>query len=81
MIEKFITKDNVIIAVVVFCMVIGFFWQSKYFATQLDLANLRNEMLQMKVEMQKYSDDADKQILNELDIKYDKIMNKLDKLR
>lgn len=79
--EKFLTKENIIIVVVAFVMVTGFIWQSKYFATQLDLANLKNEMLQMKVDMQRYSDDADKQILNELDIKYDKIMSKLDKLR
>lgn len=75
--DKIFTKENIVIAVAVVVMIA----QSNYFATKLDISNLKNEMLQMKVEMQKYSDEADKQILNELEIKYDKIMNKLDKLR
>ena len=45
----------------------------------MDIANIRNEMLVMKTDLQKYSDDADKEILQKLDAKYEIIINKLDK--
>ncbi len=73
--EKFLTKENVIIIALVFYTLI----QSNYFATKLDVANIRNEMLTMKTELQKYSDEADKEILQKLDAKYEIIINKLDK--
>lgn len=75
--EKFINKENVFIAFVVIWMLI----QSGYFATKLDVAQLRNEVLQQKLELQKYSDDGDKMILKELDLKYDKILSKLERLK
>lgn len=77
MFDKFITKENILIAIVVFGMII----QSNYFATKLDVSILRNEMLNMKLELQQYSDTQDKEILKEIDNKYDKIMVKLDKLK
>ena len=77
MFDKFLTKENIIIAVFAFYIVI----QSGYFATKLDVSTLRNEMLNMKLELQQYSDTHDKEILKEIDNKYDKIMIKLDKLQ
>lgn len=75
--EKFLNKENIFIGVIVIWMLI----QSGYFATKLDVANLRNEVLQQKLELQKYSDDADKVILQELDVKYDKILQRLERLK
>lgn len=73
--EKFLTKENIIIAVVMFVMIV----QSNYFATKLDLANVKNEMLQMKIDLKKYADDGDRELLHNLDTKYQIILNKLDK--
>jgi hypothetical protein len=73
--EKFLTKENIIIAVVMFVMIV----QSNYFATKLDLANVKNEMLQMKIDLKKYADDGDRELLHNLDSKYQIILNKLDK--
>lgn len=75
--EKFLTKENLIIIALVFYALI----QSNYFATKLDLADLRNEVLQQKVELQQYSDQKDDEVLSKLEQKYDKIMQKLEKLR
>lgn len=75
--DKFLTKENIIIIVLVFYALI----QSNYFATKLDVANIRNEMLNTKVEMQQYSDKRDDEILKQLDVKYEKIIAKLEKLR
>ena len=75
--EKFLTKENLIIIALVFYALI----QSNYFATKLDLANLRNEVLQQKVELQQYTDQKDNEILVKLEEKYEKIMQKLEKLR
>ena len=75
--DKFFTKDNITIAVIVVIMLI----QANYFATKLDVSNLENQLLKVKAELQTYSDNGDKEILRELDVKYEKIMNKLDKLR
>jgi hypothetical protein len=79
--EKFITKEVLPTIVISFVLVITVIFQSKYFATQLDLANVRQEVLQLKIEMQQYSDNADKEILKDLDIKYNTILTKLDKLK
>lgn len=81
MFEKFITKEVLPTIVISFVLVITVIFQSKYFATQLDLANVRQEVLQLKIEMQQYSDNADKEILKDLDIKYNTILTKLDKLK
>lgn len=68
--EKFLTKENLIIIALVFYTLI----QSNYFATKLDVANV-------KLELQQYSDKKDEEILKQLDIKYEKIISKLDKIR
>lgn len=75
--DKFLTKENIFIAVVVFTMII----QSNYFATKLDLANVKLEMSQLKNELKEYSDTQDKEILKDLDSKYQMILAKLDKLK
>ena len=62
MLEKFITKEVLPTIVISFVLVITVIFQSKYFATQLDLANVRQEVLKKKIEMQQYSDNADKEI-------------------
>ena len=73
--DKFLTKETIVIAVYIFVMIV----QSNYFATKLDLSNLKNEMLQMKIELKKYADDGDRELLHNIDSKYQIILNKLDK--
>lgn len=75
--DKFLTKENIFIAVVVFTMIV----QSNYFATKLDLANTKLEMAQLKNELKDYSDTQDKEILKDLDNKYQMILAKLDKIK
>ena len=75
--DKFLTRENLVIIGLVFYTLI----QSNYFATKLDLADLKNEMLTMKTDLQQYSDRKDEEILKQLDIKYEKIILKLDKLK
>lgn len=67
--EKFLTKENLaIVAVVIYTLV-----QSNYFATKLDLANLKIELLNLQ-NVQKT------QILAETDKKFEEINKKLDKI-
>lgn len=73
--DKFFTKENVVIAVAIFVMIV----QSNYFATKLDLANVKLEMAQLKIELKKYADDGDRELLHNLDAKYQIILSKLDK--
>lgn len=73
-VDKFINKENVILAVAMFVLIV----QSNYFATKLDLSNVKNEMLQMKIELKKYADDGDRELLHNIDTKYQIILNKLD---
>ncbi len=75
--NKFLTKENIIIAIVVFAMIV----QSNYFATKLDLANLKLEIAEIKDEVKDYSDRQDKEILHEIDGKIQIISQKLDKMR
>jgi hypothetical protein len=75
--EKFITKENIVIAVAIFIMIV----QSNYFATKLDLANVKLDMAQMKIELKKYADDGDRELLHNLDSKYQIILTKLDKFK
>ena len=75
--DKFLTKDNIVIVIATIVMIA----QSNYFATKLDLACLRNEMLQMKIELKKYADEGDRELLHNLDSKYQIILTKLDKLK
>ena len=74
--DKFLTKENIVIAVAIFIMIV----QSNYFATKLDLAQLKNEMLQMKIELKKYADEGDRELLHNLDTKYQLILNELHKM-
>lgn len=75
--SKFLTKENIIIVVVVFWALI----QSNYFATKLDLANVKLEMSEMKIELQKYSDDNDKELMQNIENKFNVIANKLDRIK
>lgn len=75
--NKFLTKENILICVLVFWAII----QSNYFATKLDLANVKLEMSQLKNDLKDYSDTQDKEILKDLDNKYQMILTKLDKLK
>lgn len=75
--DKFITKENIIIVVMIFWLLI----QSNYFATKLDLANVKLEMSQMKLELKKYADDGDRELLHNFDAKYQNILLKLDKIK
>lgn len=75
--DKFITKENIIIVVMIFWLLI----QSNYFATKLDLANVKLEMAQMKIELKKYADEGDRELLHNLDAKYQAILTKLDKIK
>ena len=79
--EKFINKDTLPTIVVSVIVVLAFLFQSQYFATKLDVADLRNEVLTQKIELQQYSDNGDKEILKELDLKYEKIILKLDRIK
>lgn len=74
--EKVFTKENIVVGVVVFAMIL----QSNFFATKLDLSELKNEMLTMKIELKKYADEGDRELLHNLDTKYQLILTKLDKL-
>ncbi|MDO5305003.1 MAG: hypothetical protein Q4E87_05450 [bacterium] len=74
--EKFLNKENIVICVVVaFALV-----QSNYFATKLDVSNLKLDMAQMKSELKDYSDKGDRDILNNIEIKLQKISDKIDRL-
>ena len=75
--DKLLTKENIIIAVMVIYVLI----QSNYFATKLDLANAKLEMSQMKIELKKYADDGDRELLHNIDAKYQNILSKLDKIK
>lgn len=77
MMNKFITKENIIIGVMVFWLIV----QSNYFATKLDIANVKLEMAQMKIELKKYADEGDRELLHNLDAKYQNILTKLDKIK
>ncbi len=74
--EKFLTRENLIIIVLVFYALI----QSNYFATKLDLEKLRGEVLQQKIESQQYTDTHDKEILERLESKNEKTMQELNKI-
>lgn len=75
--EKFLTKENIIIVVLVFYTLI----QSNYFATKLDIANVKLDLSNVQIELKKYSDDGDKEILHDLDNKYNMILTKLEKIK
>lgn len=75
--DKFLTQDTIFYIVVVIWAII----QSGIFATKLDVAKIKIEMLQLKDELKEYSDDGDRELLHNLDEKYQSILNKLDNIR
>lgn len=75
--DKFLNKENIFIAIMVFVVIV----QSNYFATKLDLANIKLEMLQMQQELKSYTDNGDKEILQNVENKFQILSGKLDKMR
>lgn len=75
--DKFLNKENIFIAIMVFVVIV----QSNYFATKLDLANIKLEMLQMQQELKSYTDIGDKEILQNVENKFQILSGKLDKMR
>ncbi len=75
--DKLITKENIVIVVAVITILI----QSNYFATKLDLANLKIEMLQLQTELKQYTDESNKEILQNVENKFQILSNKIDKMR
>ena len=75
--DKLINKENILIVVAVIIILI----QSNYFATKLDVANLKNELLKTENALKEYSDKGDKELLQTLDNKLQLISNKIDKLK
>lgn len=68
--SKYLTKEGVIIvAVVIYTLV-----QSNYFATKLDIANLR-------LELQQYSDTNDKELNTLITEQYKTIIEKIDRIK
>ena len=76
-VEKFLTKENIIIVVLVFYALI----QSNYFATKLDVANMKLDLATMKQEVKEYSDTGDKELQKSIEDKFNQISVKLDKLK
>ncbi len=75
--DKFINKENIVIIVAVIMIIV----QSNYFATKLDLANIKLEMSEIKTELRDYSDKGDKDILQNVETKFNVLSTKIDKLR
>ena len=74
--EKFLNKENAVIIIAVITIMV----QSNYFATKLDVSEVKRDMLQLELAMKKYSDDADKEILSTLEEKLQLISNKIDRI-
>lgn len=77
MIEKFLSKDTLYLAIVIFIMIV----QSNYFATKLDLANLKLEIAQMQESLKDHSDNGDKEILRGIENKLQTLSDKIDRLK
>lgn len=77
LVEKFFTKENIIIVAFVFYALI----QSNYFATKLDVANIKLELAMVKQEIKEYSDHGDKELQKNIEEKFNQISIKLDKLK
>lgn len=75
--DKFINKENIVIIVAVIMIIV----QSNYFATKLDLANIKLEMSEIKSELRDYSDKGDKDVLQNVETKFNVLSSKIDKLR
>ena len=76
-VEKFLTKENIIIVALMFYALI----QSNYFATKLDVANMKLELSAVKQEIKEYSDKGDKELQKSIEDKFNQISVKLDKLK
>lgn len=79
--DKLINKDTLPTIVATVVIVVGILFQSQYFATTLQLEQLRVEVLQQKIELQNYSDSKDAELLSKIEQKYETILSKLDKLK
>ena len=75
--DKFLNKENIIVIVAVITIIV----QMNYFATKLDLANIKLEMSEIKTELRDYSDIGDKDILQNVETKFNILSTKIDKLR
>lgn len=74
--DKFINKENVVIIVAVITILV----QSNYFATKLDLANIKLEMAEMNQELKTYIDKNDKELLISIEGKLQNISDKIDRI-
>jgi hypothetical protein len=74
--DKFINKENIVIVVAVITILI----QSNYFATKLDLANIKLEMADMNQELKTYIDKNDKELLTSIEGKLQLISDKIDRI-
>lgn len=74
--DKFINKENIVIIVAVITILI----QSNYFATKLDLANIKLEMADMNQELKSYIDKNDKELMVSIESKLQTISDKIDRI-
>lgn len=74
--DKFINKENIVIVVAVITIIV----QSNYFATKLDLANIKLEMADMNQELKTYIDKNDKELMVSIETKLQNISDKIDRI-
>lgn len=74
--DKFLNKENIVIIVAVITILV----QSNYFATKLDLANIKLEMADMNQELKAYIDKNDKELLLSIETKLQNISDKIDRI-
>lgn len=74
--DKFLNKENIVIVVAVITILV----QSNYFATKLDLANIKLEMAGMNQELRDYIDKNDKELITSIEAKLENISNKIDRI-
>lgn len=76
MMDKFLNKENIVIVVAVITILV----QSNYFATKLDLANIKLEMAEMNQELKSYIDKNDKELMVSIESKLQNISDKIDRI-
>lgn len=74
--DKFLNKENIVIVVAVITILV----QSNYFATKLDLANIKLEMADMNQELKSYIDKNDKELMVSIESKLQNISDKIDRI-
>ncbi|MBR4123183.1 MAG: hypothetical protein IKT93_02045 [Clostridia bacterium] len=74
--DKFLNKENIVIVVAVITILV----QSNYFATKLDLANIKLEMAEMNQELKSYIDKNDKELMVSIESKLQNISDKIDRI-